>query len=729
MKPNKRTPRATGENTNSNELDEQSNTSARVTTTPGGATEKSYNDQIDHSQEEQQQVGLLASELIEGKGDTRRITTRLSALVPNIMVKSHHQKSFDSNSVPAETRNASTAARRMKKMLRDDDNNSTRQSGADVDLESNGKTTKRFFSKAGCCVALLMAITIIATLVVFFCHSPKILDSEDRCLNQNGPSQNYKLFSTKTLYDTAVNYLNKFPTPTLSVNSSQQQNNHQKHYHYDKSSVNIPKIFESKESLETIHRRLTQERGCTLSQFHFIGRHAARTPDADDIKKINTLIANVKSRIDLSRIRTEQAVDSDHKQTPSPTSSSSGVVVTETEHGSQEVCHDPLVQLSRWSEFTRPEYGDMVTEAGFHESEQLALRLKTIFPEVFNGSQANIRFGTTKKLRTAQTAVSFLKHMVNHSINQCKSEHFPAVDTRGKAKVDEIESNDCILELLKKHSLESLSFHKTCDDITKKGDDYTVVPLGLRNDTTTEFIARSVSERLQLTGQNMLTSEEARAIYDVCRYESAQLGETSIWCHLFKDTDLTFYEYMADVADFFDVYGDSNQVKSTCRFTEGLFKSFPSAKVQSNVDSKIQANFYFTHSAVIQKLIAASVDLSKDNAYNKRTVKDNLVARNVPSDRQWRSSLLSPFSANIAFTIYNCANSPLHEDTSGSGKPQEFTVSPFHLVASLNEQPIILAGCKHYECDLVTLGVKSKLFRDREECDYEDICKSNTIAV
>jgi hypothetical protein len=706
MRRNKLTIKTKADTENSNELEGQNNDAAAVATAPGSVDDKDYHDRIDHCQAEQQQVGLLASEFTEEQRTTRTISSRLSALVPNIMVKSHHQKSFDS--VPAEAQNTTTAAKAMQKMLQEGDNNSARQSGDVVDLESNEKRSRRWCSKSCCYSIALMALVVVGIFVGFYILSkPAVLSKEDTCHDEKGSFQNYKLFATKTLYTSAFNYINKSPQPT----SDHQPSNHKHHDDYDKNPGKMPDIFSSSASLESTHQELLSKHGCKLVKFHLFKRHAARTPDSEDIAKLNQLIDNIKSRIDFSKFM--PALSSDQESSA---------------NNSEVVCHGPMYQLREWKNFLSPEQGNLVTEFGFQESEAIANRLKRIYPEIFDGNMADIHFGTTQELRTAQTAISFLKQMANPPNGFCELNQYPAPNTVDKAKAEEIRQDSCFKQFLDQHQVKNLSFHKTCKEY-KEGDRFGFT-FNLSDDARTQFIADYVSSRLQLTGQNMLTPKETRAIYDLCRYETAQHGNTSIWCQFFRKSDLLFYEYLSDISDFYnDAYGQTELYQSTCAVTRDLLKSYKDTRSKLKglqiSNQKPEAYFYFTHSAVIQRMIAASVDLRKDSGYSQETIKRNLASQEVPETREWRSSLFSPFSANIAFTLYHC---PAFKDEKGDNSEEmSFDVSPLKVVVSLNEQPIKIDGCSSPVCDLNTLDLKTRLFRDSSSCDLESICRPNYV--
>lgn len=523
-------------------------------------------------------------------------------------------------------------------------------------------------------IAMSLSLAVLAA-ALFALLTLRLLDQEDQCY-QSSPSQHqpYKLFSTKTAYSTAFQQLN-------SSGPNQPE---------------LPQIFAGAGSLSSLHAQLASD-GCRPRQLHYLGRHAARFPDADSVEQTNRRLGELQARID-------------------PLPASAGQTKS---NGS--VCFDPLAQYKQWATFMSPVQGNLVMSSGMLETRAIARRLKAILPEMFQANATKIVLGTTDELRTAQTALAFVAEFENFQLDGCRLDQFPALDSLDRDRALELLNNQCYQRFLDTFNTNKLSFHKTCRKFHQE-----VFPiiyhLNLKEPNRTRAIASSISKKLKLSKENQLSAEEAQAIYDVCKFESALSG-SSIWCNLFTENDLRLYEYLNDIDDFFNqAYGHPDQSRSACPITRDLMAAFKAVRRADPSRAQPEAHFYFTHSEVIQKVLAASVDLEQDPDYMPRNILAYLKAGIAPKTRQWQTSLFTPFSANLAFILYECPKTGDQE----AAVDLDANESPFKVVASLNERPIQLDGCSNVVCDLNQLLTDSRIDREKR-CKLEDICKKNII--
>lgn len=563
----------------------------------------------------------------------------------------------------------------------------------DADGDHDMKVTRpRSCARRIACMTLALAVVASAILAAIFTFTQ--LDHQDRCFSRGSPfpSQPYKLFSTKTTYSAVFDALVARDTPPA----------HDPHL--------LPAIFNLTLTLAALNARLVSPQfGCQARQVHFVGRHAARFPNVKTIDHINTHLASVQSRIDLDKFAPHQPANNTNLADTNRSAADNHT----------QVCFNPLTQYKQWASFVAPEQENLLLDSGVAESDAIAQRIKHIYPHLFDANQTKITLGTTDKLRTAQTALSFIKLLDNYQLDFCSLDQF-SLDASDKLKAQELKNNHCFSNLVDKFKLEKLAFHEKCEQFSTQP----VKPDRLRafgQWKRIDFIASAVSKRLRLSKEQHLNQDETQAIYDTCKFETAYAG-SSIWCNLFAEDELKFIEYLDDVDDYFNLaYGHPNQARSACPVTTELMRSFKMAAVRRN--SQNEAYYYFTHSQVIAKLLAASVDLENDPEYSTGNVLDHLRSHNVPKQRQWKSSIMTPFSANIIFTLYECprTKSPSGAFDSASDS-MEFNVSPFKVVASLNERPILLDGCKDYVCDLGELIEDGKINKEKK-CKLEDICR------
>jgi len=616
----------------------------------------------------------------------------------------------------------------------------------------------------------------------------KVLDDkENSCYDQTGnfPSplednQQNKFYATKTLYSTAYNHLTKSTSqlltniyhlsanndnpsaPTAQLDNYNRRDNSQPKIPQQpqangKSSIHIPKMFSKKNSLESMNEHLLEER-CKPIQFHFYGRHAARLPKDTEIESINGNIKKIQDMIDqvIKKLLDEEKLaksigqDSESSLISSP-QEDNDLPRSENKTVAGKNCSDPrlalLQRLKQWQPFAIPQQGNLITESGAHEARQMAERFRKVFPQFFDDTLTNISVSVTQELRTAQTALEFAKAFASfRELNSvCTLDKFPETNTYDPTESAKVMNDDCFKRFTSKFKDGRLEFHKRCDGLSQQRFQQRY-GFDLKEGYRTQFIADAVSKRLaleklsaqtklesgvpsQIPVTTSLTPEQTHSIYEACRYESVARGRSD-WCKLFHDDEINFYEYLIDIDDFYnEAYGSNPLRQSSCEVLTPLATKLTLADLSIfNPQKGIrqESNFFFTHSAAIQRIIAAIHDLKDDPAYHNATVLGNLKNRKVPQDRNWRTSLMTPFSANLAFVLYQCPNATVGSEVSmareNEENDQDVNVglsSPLKIVTLLNEHPIIVDQCNDYACDLPRL-LRRGIFP--LACDMSSIC-------
>lgn len=577
----------------------------------------------------------------------------------------------------------------------------------DLEKMTSAQSTDSLSSSSSCSKAIkcliilsMSLMTILLAAIILAIFKFNLLDNEDQCLIANQPFQDnsYKLFATKTTYKIAYETIDKLL-----------------------ESNNAPKIF-SKDNLKSINDKLTSaQNNCKVVQLHYYGRHAARFPDDEDIKEYNQVIRNIQNRIDLSKFSLPaQPVSSDK---PALELSNDFVTIVSSNNSTSEhrECSNPMTQYKQWQPFMDPSQDNLISDSGFEETEAIAARLKKIYPDMFNASFSNISISTSSAIRTSQTAIPFMRQLVNYKFtDDCPTaDSFPTANLSLKESVNLIKENKCLQSLNETKLSRRLEFHKQCDELSVEGDDTEVGPNLTTNAFTT--IAESISKSLKLPISDQLSPKEIKALYSVCKYETAILG-SSIWCNLFTEKNLKFYEYYNDVETWHKhLYGDSDQIFPTCVVLEDLINQFLQV-INSPRNSLIPHTYlHFTHSEVIRKMIASIVDLSDDKSYKKKSVEGHLRAGSIPEKREWKSSLFTPFSANLLFTLYECGNNP---PSSGGLREVSVNGAPFRLVVSLNEHPILVDDdhCPDTVCPMSKMDKLRLYHTGTKKCDLVKLC-------
>ncbi|XP_011501782.1 PREDICTED: multiple inositol polyphosphate phosphatase 1-like [Ceratosolen solmsi marchali] len=213
---------------------------------------------------------------------------------------------------------------------------------------------------------------------------------------------------------------------------------------------------------------------------------------------------------------------------------------------------------------------------------------------------------------------------------------------------------------------------------------------------TSEFqqLIKNVSSRLGFI--RSLNFNEIYAIYTTCRYEVAwNPDQLSIWCMLFLFEEMKLMEYIEDLSYYY-ISGPGRKLSGQlgCHAVSDMFNHFE--KVENDtLHDQPKGIFYFGHTLSIQILLAAlkiNADEVPINASNYHTV-----------DRKYRTSLQTPFSANLMAVFYKCE---------GENKPNK-------VIFYLCEKPLYVHYCNGQICDWDEL--KKKFQSDIDTCTI-DVC-------
>lgn len=151
-------------------------------------------------------------------------------------------------------------------------------------------------------------------------------------------------------------------------------------------------------------------------------------------------------------------------------------------------------------------------------------------------------------------------------------------------------------------------------------------------------MASEVSQRLGF--KFTLGPKQLDTIWDMCRYEVAwHLDKYSTWCAAFTQEHVEILEYLEDIKYYYKQgYGSELNSNVACNMVQDMLQN-----MGSNNDPKVVA--YFAHSSSVQ-LFLTSLGIAKDLISVRA---DNFHEMRF---RQWRTSKIGPFAANIAAVKY-----------------------------------------------------------------------------
>ncbi|XP_050431364.1 multiple inositol polyphosphate phosphatase 1-like [Adelges cooleyi] len=155
----------------------------------------------------------------------------------------------------------------------------------------------------------------------------------------------------------------------------------------------------------------------------------------------------------------------------------------------------------------------------------------------------------------------------------------------------------------------------------------------------------NIAKRL---GLETVTFAQAKAMYESCRHETANrpknLQITPAWCRAFSEKDLQVFEYLNDMSWYYKLgWGNPDGHRLGCPLLTRLNLSF---KLAAQKEGK-RGIFYFGHRDNLFVAITM-LELFKGDAA--------LTAKNMRhmKQREWRTSFINPFAANMIAAFYSC---------------------------------------------------------------------------
>lgn len=436
-----------------------------------------------------------------------------------------------------------------------------------------------------------------------------------------------------------------------------------------------PNSFDD-DSLEGRHFKLLSA-NCEPIVFFFFSRHSARFPEGNDADVYNKHMIQIQDAL--------------------------------RQHVNTSSSPDKVAELLNWKPKMQLEHESLITHAGSLEQQDIARRFKKLYPEFFNAKRSDVRLGVTTYLRTAQTAVEFLKEVDDLDLGPDCANSFPIHDLdHQQYSSDGLRSHPCYEELMSKYVKRELSFDEECKAISGiKKFKYPLVERA-RNPKVVQGIIDNISSRLGFTKLNSpIDIVILNDMYDNCRFETALL-EDSIWCKLFTEDELKVLEYIEDVNTYIKgAYGHEARPKQSCPVVKDLLETFLSATEEiGDAGPKKRSVFYFSHATPMKKMLAAFGLFEDSESFSEAAISEFERHLKVPENRNWRISGICPFSANMAFILYRC-------QVPGTDLVEHKVLS------TVTEQPVHLSGCKETVCDSRTFFTQYDSFRD---CDLKKIC-------
>ncbi|OAD62581.1 Multiple inositol polyphosphate phosphatase 1 [Eufriesea mexicana] len=317
------------------------------------------------------------------------------------------------------------------------------------------------------------------------------------------------------------------------------------------------------------------------------------------------------------------------------------------------MCNRDLENLKRWkpNDYLVIERAEILTPQGVEDMRLLARRLQSNFLQLLQAKDENV---TAKnymfKTTDTRDMESFMEGLFGNR---------QAVDA------EEVPINDTLLTM-----------YKSCNVWDNEHSNISVEEV-MRFEEGPEFrdLLQNVSRRLGFLYD--ISRESILTMYDMCRYEKAwTVTQLSPWCAVFSKEELRVLEYREDLYYYYKAgYGREINAQLGCTLLQDMMNHF--WKVEQDRDSnEPRGVFYFSDIISLQNLLT-TLNINKDQmqltAYNYKDM----------AKRQWRTSFISPFAANIVAVFYKCDSSS----------------QPNKVMFYLAEKLVLLDGCDVGLCD------------------------------
>lgn len=346
-----------------------------------------------------------------------------------------------------------------------------------------------------------------------------------------------------------------------------------------------------------------------------------------------------------------------------------------------ELCRDDLEALKNWHySYQSKDLGELAEE-GKSDLRILAGSYKIGLPELFaNASPDKTVVKYTISPRTKASAAAFLEGL-NRTIDWSLSDN----------NIDDV---------LMVSSGYSLDPNKNCTEWDNSWD----TPEAVRekdlykSSSDMKSVIHRVSSRLGFKYD--LEFSMVRNMYDLCRSEKAVYYQRPVspWCAAFTKEDLVVLEYYMDLSYYYNSgYGNPMTMKLGCPLVRDMLLKLENITKNNGTQDISPLTLYFAHSVTIRAAIT-KLGLARDSTPPKH---DNVAAS---ADRQWKTSRIAPFTANLAVVLYRC--------TSGE---------EWKIMFYLNEHLVNYEGCDLGLCDFSYIMSRFKDHIDPERCNL-DFC-------
>jgi len=161
-----------------------------------------------------------------------------------------------------------------------------------------------------------------------------------------------------------------------------------------------------------------------------------------------------------------------------------------------------------------------------------------------------------------------------------------------------------------------------------------------------QILEKKLSQKIA-GNDDFVTEKEVNTYFELCAFEFVNQGERNKFCSLFSKDDIINSEIAQDLgATYSKGYGWDFSYKIACPLLEEIVDRFK--LVINGSDPVTKAYLRFAHAETVLPLLCI-LGLYKDDFELHWDTDRELLLK-----REYRTSHICPFSANVAFILYKC---------------------------------------------------------------------------
>lgn len=294
--------------------------------------------------------------------------------------------------------------------------------------------------------------------------------------------------------------------------------------------------------------------------------------------------------------------------------------------------------LADWPLWYEDWVDGQLVEKGRQDMRQLALRLASLFPNLFSRENyGRLQLITSSKHRCVESSVSFLNALWQH----CYPE-LPLPDVK-EMECGPPRINDKLMR-----------FFDHCEKFSSEveNNDTALYHVeAFKTGPEMQNILKKVAATLQVP-VNSLNADLIQVAFFTCSFDLAIKGVKSPWCDVFDTDDGKVLEYLNDLKQYWKRgYGYAINSRSSCGLFQDIFQHLDKAVEQKKRSQPVSSPviLQFGHAETLLPLLSL-MGYFKD--------KEPLTAYNYKEqiNRKFRSGLIVPYASNLVFVLYHCKN-------------------------------------------------------------------------